>query len=115
MVRLENLFSESDKKKIYESAIVLLDKVGLMCNHAETLEYFRQAGCSIGDEVKKPERGRIVKFTEEIVTDAEIDQMLSGPSSETTGADVNQEVRQGMNELRKELGKETTGDEPPPQ
>ncbi len=51
---------------------------------------------------------------EEIVTDAEIDQMLTAEAGGASAADVDREVSQGLDAIRKELGKETTGDEPPP-
>ena len=50
---------------------------------------------------------------EDIVTDAEIDQMLAVDDA-ASAAEVDREVHQGLNELRREMGKETTGDEPPP-
>jgi trimethylamine--corrinoid protein Co-methyltransferase len=70
MLRLKKVLSKKDKKKIYRSAITLLEKVGFLCNHAETLEYFRAAGCAIGPEQAKPRKARQVLFTGEIVADA---------------------------------------------
>ncbi len=70
MLRLQNVLSEAEKKKIYQSAIKLLENLGVLCNHAETLEYFQKAGCKIGAEHSKPRGSRQVLFTEEIVQDA---------------------------------------------
>lgn len=70
MLQLQEVLSQADKKTIHDSAIELLVKVGFLCNHAETLEYFRAAGCTIGPELPKPRRARQVLFTAEIVADA---------------------------------------------
>jgi trimethylamine--corrinoid protein Co-methyltransferase len=70
MLRLQNVLSEADKKEIYQSAITLLEKQGFLCNHAETLEYYREAGCKIGAEQAKPKGSRQVLFTEEIIGEA---------------------------------------------
>jgi len=65
---IEEIFSESQKERIHRSAVTLLEKLGFLCNHPRMLEAFREAGCKLGDELAKPERARVVKFTEEIVT-----------------------------------------------
>lgn len=78
MLRLQNALSEADKKTVYESALTLLEKVGLLCNHAETLEYYREAGCKIGAPQAKPKGARQVLFTEEIVAKA-LKQVPSEP------------------------------------
>ena len=52
---------------------------------------------------------------DEIVTDEEIDQMVAAEAGEESSADVDREVRKGIREIQQELGKETTGDEPPSQ
>jgi len=70
MLKLQNVLSEADKMKIYQSAIKLLEEIGFLCNHAETLDYFREAGCKIGPELDKPRKARKVIFTEEIVAEA---------------------------------------------
>ena len=70
MLQLTGVLSEADKKSIYDSALGLLERVGLLCNHAETLDYFRQAGCKIGAAQPKPKGARQVLFTEEIVARA---------------------------------------------
>jgi trimethylamine--corrinoid protein Co-methyltransferase len=70
MIKLQPVLSEADKKKILQSAIVLLEKLGYLCNHAETLEYFQEAGCKIGPELDKPNKARQVLFTEEIILEA---------------------------------------------
>ena len=70
MLGMKEILSEKDKKQIYQSAIVLLEKVGFLCNHAELLEYFREAGCKISEELDKPKKARRVLFTEEIVAKA---------------------------------------------
>lgn len=67
---LTPLLSESERDTIHESALELLRRLGLLCNHAETLEYFREAGCKIGPVLDKPVGGRQVQFTEEIVSAA---------------------------------------------
>ena len=78
MLQLRNALNEADKKRIYESALTLLEKVGLLCNHAETLEYYRRAGCKIGAAQTKPKGARQVLFTEEIVA-AALKQVPSDP------------------------------------
>lgn len=70
MLRLQNLINENDKKKIFNSSIRLLENMGYLCNHAETLEYFDQAGCKIGKPFDKPKGARQVLFTEEIIGEA---------------------------------------------
>jgi trimethylamine:corrinoid methyltransferase-like protein len=70
MLRLQSVLSESEKKQIYQSAIKLLENLGVLCNHAETLEFFQNAGCRIGAEQDKPKGSRQVLFTEDIVRDA---------------------------------------------
>jgi trimethylamine--corrinoid protein Co-methyltransferase len=70
MLHLRDILDESAKKRIYESAITLLEKQGFLCNHAETLEYFREVGCKIGAEQDKPKKARQVLFTEEIIAQA---------------------------------------------
>jgi trimethylamine--corrinoid protein Co-methyltransferase len=69
-IRIDEVLSESDKERIHRSAVTLLEKLGLLCNHPENLEAFRQAGCKVGDELAKPKGARVVKFTEEIISDA---------------------------------------------
>jgi TPP-dependent pyruvate/acetoin dehydrogenase alpha subunit len=70
MLGLREILTERQKKQIFQSAIVLLEKIGYLCNHDETLGYFREAGCRIGRELDKPRKARRVLFTEEIVADA---------------------------------------------
>jgi trimethylamine--corrinoid protein Co-methyltransferase len=70
MLRMQSILDESAKKRIYESAIALLEKQGFLCNHCETLAYFREAGCKIGPERDRPKKARQVLFTEEIVGQA---------------------------------------------
>ncbi len=70
MLKLQNVLCDADKKKVYQSAIKLLEEMGFLCNHAETLDYFQEAGCKIGPELDKPRKARKVIFTEEIVAEA---------------------------------------------
>jgi len=71
MTRLKiEILSEAEKEKIHRSAVTLLEKMGYLCNHPEVLEAFRQAGCTVGDELAKPKGARIVRFTEAIIGDA---------------------------------------------
>jgi trimethylamine--corrinoid protein Co-methyltransferase len=105
MVKIDKVLSEGDQKKIFDKAISLLVKTGFLTNHGECLELFDQAGCKIGKEVEKPKGGRIVEFTEEIITDAlgkmpgaftlypmhpgyeEVNLMNGGPYFSTAGGD----------------------------
>jgi trimethylamine---corrinoid protein Co-methyltransferase len=67
---LTPLLTEAERDTIYSSALELLRRLGLLCNHAETLEYYQAAGCEIGPVLDKPVASRRVKFSEEVVADA---------------------------------------------
>ncbi|MBN1441692.1 MAG: hypothetical protein JXA90_03235 [Planctomycetes bacterium] len=51
---------------------------------------------------------------EEIVTDAEIDAMIAAGGAEPSSAEVDRKVADGLAEIRREIGEEAAGDEPPP-
>jgi hypothetical protein len=51
---------------------------------------------------------------EEIVTDAEIDAMIDAAGAEPSAAEVDRKVAEGLEEIRREIGGEAAGDEPPP-
>jgi trimethylamine--corrinoid protein Co-methyltransferase len=70
MLRMQSVLSEAEKERIFQSAISLLERVGFLCNHTETLDYYREAGCKIGAEQDKPKGSRQVLFTEEIIREA---------------------------------------------
>jgi len=48
-----DVLSESEKKRIHQSAVTLLGKLGFLCNHPQLLEAFQRAGCKIGKEATK--------------------------------------------------------------
>jgi trimethylamine--corrinoid protein Co-methyltransferase len=67
---IDGVLSETDREKIHQSAMELLEKLGFMCNHPGILEAFQRSGCEVGDELTKPKGARVVTFTEEIISDA---------------------------------------------
>ena len=72
-LRVEGVLLESERSVIHQSAITLLEKLGFMCNHPGILEAFQQAGCKIGEALTKPKGARIVTFTEEIISDGDLE------------------------------------------
>jgi len=67
---LTPLLGDEERETIHRNALELLQRLGLLCNHAEMLEYFRDAGCKIGPVRDKPVGARQVLFPEETVADA---------------------------------------------
>jgi trimethylamine--corrinoid protein Co-methyltransferase len=67
---MQSVLTEAEKESIFQSAVSLLERVGFLCNHTETLEYYQEAGCKIGPEQEKPKGSRQVLFTEEIIRES---------------------------------------------
>jgi len=70
MIELKNVLRRSEKNRILASAIKLVENIGMLCSSTELLRYYRQAGCELGEELKKPKGAKMVKFTEKILMDA---------------------------------------------
>jgi len=44
MIELKSVLRRSEKNRILESAIKLIENVGMLCSSPELLDYYRQAG-----------------------------------------------------------------------
>lgn len=70
MIRFPDVLTEDQLQRIYEAALTLLTDVGFLVKSDDLLEYYRQAGCTVGPRLDKPKGSHQVFFSQEIIEKA---------------------------------------------